>query len=647
MLKPKEIKKDNSLDVNEALLNIITPSAIDFKDGFITIGETVGKCYAISRYDKNYDYGWLASLCNIPGTSTIIQYRHTDPSKLKKLYDKTIKEQRDKLNTVRNDSERQLCERIINDAKKMINSIVNGGEPIGYVNILLYPQAQTKDKLSLIVKQVNGQVQLRDCNMKPLRFREEACFETISPYGVPNIDAFTIGERNMPLRTLLGGFPMSSTGLNDKGGFFYGKTTDGRLVILNTWLRIGDRTNSNIYIQGVPGVGKSTGVKSLFTKEYAYGTKIIVYDIEQEYIETAMRPNIKGDIIDCGGGENGLINPLQIKIYPKIKKEEMSTLSEIEIEEIKADGGFVLEEIEIEEGQEKKQKLKKQKMVYSDMALHIQSLRVFFHLYKKWDYASDKMAYLEKALIEVYEAYGITWDTDVSMLNNRQFPILTNLYEKLLAEAKKKEYSKKKQEVYVSMCDDLYSCVYGADQFLWNGYTTINPKSRFIVLNTSRLQEADENVKNAQYYNITTWTWEQMSKNRNERVIAATDEGYNYMDPENIPLAKFLRNITKRSRKYEAGFVFITHSVVDILDPAVRRYGQALIDNSCYKILMGTEAKNLKDTVELLKLTDAEANVLASQQRGRCVFVAGSSRMAMNIIVNDDLLKMFGTGGGR
>ena len=58
--------------------------------------------------------------------------------------------------------------------------------------------------------------------------------------------------------------------------------------------------------------------------------------------------------------------------------------------------------------------------------------------------------------------------------------------------------------------------------------------------------------------------------------------------------------------------MFITHSVVDILDPAVKRYGQAIIDNACYKLIMGTDGKNLKETQDLFKLSDREVTVLAS-----------------------------------
>ena len=110
----------------------------------------------------------------------------------------------------------------------------------------------------------------------------------------------------------------------------------------------------------------------------------------------------------------------------------------------------------------------------------------------------------------------------------------------------------------------------------------------------SKLLEVDENVKRAQFMNITMWAWQQMSYDRTEKVLLGVDEGYLFVEPEYPDLGRFLRNISKRDRKYEAGLLFITHSVVDLLDPAVKRLGQAIIDNACYKFIMGCDGKNLE-----------------------------------------------------
>ena len=95
-----------------------------------------------------------------------------------------------------------------------------------------------------------------------------------------------------------------------------------------------------------------------------------------------------------------------------------------------------------------------------------------------------------------------------------------------------------------------------------------------------------------------------------KKCLAHMDEGYLYADPDFPQLMKNIRNISKRGRKYEAGLCFITHSPVDVLDPQVKRFSEAVIDNSCYKFLFGSDGKGLAETIELFKLSEKEIKLL-------------------------------------
>lgn len=60
--------------------------------------------------------------------------------------------------------------------------------------------------------------------------------------------------------------------------------------------------------------------------------------------------------------------------------------------------------------------------------------------------------------------------------------------------------------------------------------------------------------------------------------------------------------------------VIVSHSIIDFLDESVKMYGQAILDMATYKILMGTDGKNLEDTMELFKLTESQADFLANKK---------------------------------
>ena len=628
MKKEKETVKE----VNQNLLNIITPPGIDFTATNANLGESFGKIYCISKYPSSgVNVGWLSSICNLEGSMTCIEYRHTTPDRMTKVMNKRISELKQNQETVKEESEKQTISKAIKDIREMINRISVKNEPVGYVNTMVFVQGTSQADLNARVKKVISQVAVEECNLKILKYRQLQACKAISPYGLPDYkNVSNMGERNMPISTFVGGFPMANAGLNDSDGYYLGRTKNGRIVRLNQWLRNRDRTNSNWFITGIPGTGKSTTIKTMISKEFALGSKIIVFDPDREYTDLARRPEINGDIISCGGGPNGRINPLQIRPSAKFSKEELEEIKR----EMAADetlGDYI--SYDNEHGQ-------------SDLYIHLQQLRVFFRLYLDIEYSAIRKALLERCLMELYAKFGITKETNVMKLRNDQFPIMEDLY-KLLLEKSTDGADPYNQEEYRKLSLLLESIAIGADSGTWNGYTTLNSNSDFIDLDVSMLLDLDDNVKRAQFYNITMWAWGEMSRDRTEKVIFVVDEGYLFVDPEYPDLMKFIRNISKRDRKYEGGLMFITHSCVDVLDESVKRYGQALVDNAIYKFIMGTDGKNLEETTKLFHLSDQEEVILAAKNRGQGIFFCGGTRMDLRVEVCDELLAMFGTAGGR
>lgn len=670
--KDKSIVKD---DVNHNILNIISPSGITYSETEANLDENLGAIYTVSQYPGDVDYGWLAPLCNIEGTSTTIGWEPADPARLLGVYNKKYKELKGTHDTLKEESEKQQNLQAQKNIERLIKNIAIDKEPVGYMNILLHPQALNYEKLENRVKSVRAAASTSGCNIRVVKNKQHRALKVIAPYGLPDETVSNMGQRNIPISTFLGGFPMANSGINDPEGIYLGKVKDnsGRVVILDQWRRFKDRVNSNWTITGVPGIGKSTILKLLTTKMYALGTKFIFFDPEEEYKELARNPLINGDVIDCAGGSDGRINPLQIKPVPRVKKEDLSAGEKME-DYYEFDDSYGV----------------------SAMALHIQQLRTFFMLYfGRENFTAGIKAVLEECLIELYNDHNLTWDTDVSILNNKDFPIMEELYykakskmiertkkdisinfscnidiEKLnnpdrsisdeyikqLKEAKEKlkesllekeEVSEHRSNLYEELTILLYSIGIGADRHIWNGHTTIEPKTNFIALDVSKLLETDENVRKAQFFNLQMWAWQQMSMDRKEKVIFGVDEGYLFVDKDFPELMKYMRNISKRDRKYEGGLWFITHSVVDILDPAVKLYGQAIIDNSCYKFLMGCDGKNLEETTRLFNLSDREEAILSSKNRGEGVLIAGSTRVNLQVDVMDEFMEMIGTAGGR
>lgn len=128
---------------------------------------------------------------------------------------------------------------------------------------------------------------------------------------------------------------------------------------------------------------------------------------------------------------------------------------------------------------------------------------------------------------------------------------------------------------------------------MFNGYTTIEDDSKFMVLDTSSMENSKENVKSCQYFNMLRFCQNSAFRDRNEKFMVVADESYLLLDPKVPQGLEFLRNFSKRARKYNCSLVVITQSIIDFLTDSIKQYGQALFDNSTYKLFFRNGRKKL------------------------------------------------------
>lgn len=448
------------------------------------------------------------------------------------------------------------------------------------------------------------------CKIRIMANQQKESYQHLSPTYPQIPEIREENARQYLVGDIIGGFPFASGSFTDSGGFYLGRDSNDGLILLDPWIRNRQRPNSNMTIVGGSGSGKSTAIKHIIASEYARGTKIIVIDPEGEYKDMCLNPLFEGSWIDVAGGRGGLINPLQIRPVPPDVDDNSDPVKKDSI---------------------------------GDLAVHLKTLQTFFRLYIPS--MDDRLrAILDQSLVELYFSFGITWETDVSGMKAERFPILSDLYKLISC---KSESGGRNAECYADLKTYLEGAANGADHLLWNGYTTINPTSGFIVLDTKSLIQMSGTVLAAQYFNVLSWCWEQITRDRKERIMLIADECWTMIDPRCPQSLEFLKNAEKRARKYEGSIVVGTQSTNDFLDPEVKFYGQSVLDLPTYKLLFSMDGQSLKEAAELFDLNDSQTELISSGQRGMALMKVGRQAAKVRFVLSDERLEMFGRGGGR
>ena len=156
------------------------------------------------------------------------------------------------------------------------------------------------------------------------------------------------------------------------------------------------------------------------------------------------------------------------------------------------------------------------------------------------------MMFYEKNATSVYNiiaraVYAVHIVRTLSLIHI--FPIMEDLHSMIETKAE----ANPDNPVFRDLAMLLYDAAKGSDSFLWNGHSTLEADSHFVCLDTHSLQNAADNIKRTQYFNLLTWCWEQMSNNRGERVLLVCDEAYLMIDPQVPQSLAFLRNVEKLS----------------------------------------------------------------------------------------------------
>lgn len=588
----------------------LAPKGLEFHPADFVISDKWCTILTIVSYPKWISPGFLSDLATNGGIKVVIKHIPLPYSVMSKMLNKELAELKDNYEKERDKTAQEQLRQDYDSLNDFIQMIVTNQSKIFDFQMHVVVTANSKEELDTKKIQVKNYLESMELRGIPLRFEQKKVLKSILPI-FPKQDIEDQIGTPITSPTIAAMYPFIFDSLKDPGpSCLLGTDFSGGVVLFNQFLyqirKEFNRNNANMIILGTSGSGKSTSAKLLLRTYIRNEYKVVAIDPEGELEDMAKR--MRGDFIDLGkGGEFGMINPLEVII-------------EADEEELK-DG-----------------------LGYTVLTKTLQFLKAFMKYYDP-TITEDVLTMFSEIAQLTYQRFGISFETDFSHLSSEQYPTFSDLYETLVRRLEAYGDQVTHERDILEKLELKIRPLVKELKFYFDGKTTIHPQSKFIVFNIRDLMNADENIRNALFFNVLKYAWSHCL-DRSINTVMMVDEAHMLLSSKNSIGADFLANIQRRARKYNSGTVVITQQPSDFADSSVITQGKAIFDNASYYLVMGLKKQAVEDLSLLIDLNDQEKESIKKYNQGEALFVCGSRRMRIDVVATEAELDSFGEGGG-
>ena len=587
----------------------IAPKGMKFNINDFYISDKYATILTVISYPKTIYPGFLSNITNLPGVKVVVKHIPIPFSSMTKMLNKELVDLKDRY---QKENDRTLQERIRQDYESLeafTQMLAATQAKIFDFQMHIMITADTKDELENKKMQVRNYLDSMGMRGIPMMFEQEKVLKSMLPI-FPKQDIEDRVGIPIPSPTIAAMYPFVFDSIKDPGSStLLGVDFSGGVVLFNQFLyqmkKEYNRNNANIIILGTSGSGKSTSAKLLLRTHIRNNCKIIAIDPEGELEE--MTKNFGGDFIDLGkGGAYGLINPLEV-------------IMDADEDELKDGAG------------------------YSVLTRTLQSIKAFMKYYYP-SIEDDVLQMFSEVCQETYKRFGIDFNSNFSDFKAEDYPTFDDVYSTIKGKLLSMPEATREKDVMERLELRVRPFI-GELRYYFNGHTSLQADSNFIVFNIKELMNSDANIRNALFFNILKYAWG-LCLDKSNNTVMYVDEAHVLLGAGNELGAEFLAQVQRRSRKYNTGTIIITQQPTDFADPKVYVHGKAIFDNASYYLVMGLRKQAVEDLSKLIDLNDNEKESIKTYSQGEALFVCGNRRMRINVILTQDELDSFGSGGG-
>lgn len=579
-----EFDKNNNL-----ALALITPDTIEFKKDHYKVNNSLASILTIKDYPLEVGNGWADRLFSIDNTKVVCHIKPVSNTTAERRIDSSLKELITK-NDLRKASEYLDNDNHISSLSALLEAIKTSNQQMFDVSFTITCYSnETYKEFKKVRRAVSQYISTSGLTPENLVFQQQQGYVNGNISSLSTLKRF---ERGINSQSLAAMFPFNSPLNLDNEGLLLG--SNDFPVSIDIWKRGANFQNSNAFIVGTPGGGKSYFCKLLLTQLYSDNTHVLIIDPENEY-ET-LCANLGGSYLDVGNASTGIFNPFHV----------YSTLS---------DDGSVSDPQET-------------------LSAHLRMLESFFKIILEGA-NSETLEIINNTVSMLYRKKKLTNVESYDNVPANNFPIFQDLYNDLLAQEKAATSELIKMQLQRALMYVQKFVGEGRYSKIWNGYSSINTKSDFIVFNFKTLF-ANKNtlVANAQMLLVLRYIEQQVINKRAdinvEHVAVIADEAHLFIDPK-FPIAlDFFYQMIKRIRKYKGSFIPITQAISDwTATPEVANKTTAILKEAQYSFVFKLKPNSAEDLARLFVagggLNDTELHSIIKAGTGDMFFIGNET----------------------
>ena len=638
--KKKEKKRKREVDTtrDRRAIASVSPALIVDNWDHLVIDNDFVRMLIIDKWPNYLDINWAEPFIGLAGENapiTLVLKNVPGRTISKNInYSANEAEKWDVSNASETKVDREQREYEADQARKAAQLIVRSNAKIFEFYLYMRIQARNQEELEDACATATEHIQSNSLEAVPHFANQLQMYWASSPFMITDKVSEDRFNYEAPSLTIARGLWNKDTGICDPVGIPLGKDDAGGLVRLNPLQKTFSRINSNMFISGESGSGKSSLLKIFVTYMYAmFGTKVIINDVEGEFAK--LTKELGGWVCHLNASSAMLISPFEPRnLGASVDASEEDINGEITDEEIAQARAQALDT----------------RVLAAHLPFLVEYLLKAFSLNR-----SEHSDLLYMACNKAYNCYGISDDMTFGQYynTNQDYPALSDVYKCLPIVAQENPES----ELDVKKIRRaLQKAVSGPDKHMWEQGDTKIPDAPIMCIDLQGLSENPDMLA-AQYYNILTWEWSQVRSSRfSSRTTAiVVDEGHTLVNAKNYDAAMQTRNMWLRARKYGGMMMFATPMISNIMDPVVKSAGEGIVNNSTYQFfgktsgdLTSNERNNLKEVKALLSATDDVVKKLTGAIRGQFIVRAGSEKECwVSVNQTEWQKKLFGKAGGK